>query len=87
MTRYVVLVGCNYPVDGAEVRREAGDVVDDLPPSVEAALLEMRAVLAEDEYEALGHPTLVDVEPNAVDAGPHVGLQIKSPSRKRAAKE
>ena len=48
--RHRVLIGCSYPgPDGPEVRREPGDVVDDLPASVEAALLEMHAIGPDNE--------------------------------------
>lgn len=36
--KYRVLIGCNYPgADGVPVRREPGDVVDDVTPEVAAA--------------------------------------------------
>lgn len=38
-TSYRVLVGCNYTVKGIEVRREPGDVVDDVPADVVDAWL------------------------------------------------
>lgn len=30
--RYRVLTGLNYPVKGEDVRREPGDIADDIPP-------------------------------------------------------
>lgn len=49
--RQVVLIGCNYAAaDGSQVRREPGDVVDDMPEDVVAAL--GPAVVAEDELDA-----------------------------------
>lgn len=40
--RYRLLTGLNYPAgaEGLAVRREAGDVVDDLPPKAVRRLLE-----------------------------------------------
>lgn len=50
MPRYrVIAEGINYPDphrDGEERRAEQGDILDDLAPAVEQALLEMSAIEA-----------------------------------------
>lgn len=45
-TKYLALVGLNYPGKGGERRAEAGDVVDDLPPASVAAFLADGAIQA-----------------------------------------
>ncbi len=50
MTKYIVLVGCNYTsAEGKSVRHEPGDVVDNFPESSAAAFLAAGAIATEEE--------------------------------------
>jgi len=83
MTKYVVLVGCNYPVDGMQVRREPGVIVSELPEAVEAALLEMGAIKDEAEFEPR------DAAPAAAEkpAQPAIRLNKNKPRVEREGQE